>query len=333
MRKSTVPVLIAAAAALSGLALIGVFLFAEKPAPSANEAPSANGAPPTPAPPSPTEPQAGAFGIETTVVVGMTVRYPDGLTAKLEKIDDSRCPPDVQCIWQGELAATLLLEGGDVGASTQLVLGTVRAPESSLAGYAFALQSAEATSIGLVVTKPGVLVSMDDMIRVTSPRKDQLVSSPLTVTGEARGSWYFEASFPVKLLDANGTVLGTAAAQAQGDWMTNDFVPFKATLSFTAPKTATGTLVLEKDNPSGLPENAASVSVAVRFSAPVGGTESCRRTGCSGEVCSDEDVASTCVFRPEYACYRDAVCERQGTGKCGWTQTADLLRCLASPPQ
>src|SRR5687768_1892083 len=174
MRKSTVPVVIAAAAALSGLALIGVFLFAERPAPSMNEPPSANDAPPTPAPPPPTEPQTGAFGIETTVVVGMSVRYPDGLTVRLEKIDDSRCPQDVQCVWQGELAATLHLEGGDVGASTQLVLGTVRAPESSLAGYAFALQNAEATSIGLAVTKPGVLVSMDDMIRVTSPRKDQL---------------------------------------------------------------------------------------------------------------------------------------------------------------
>src|SRR6187431_1498448 len=114
MKKSTIPILIAAAAALCGLALIGVFLFAEKPAPSGNEAPAANEAPPTPVPPAPSEPQTGAFGTETTLVVGASVRYPDGLTAKLEKIDDSRCKPDVQCIWQGEIAATLRLEGGDV---------------------------------------------------------------------------------------------------------------------------------------------------------------------------------------------------------------------------
>ncbi|HTK05397.1 MAG TPA: Gmad2 immunoglobulin-like domain-containing protein [Candidatus Eisenbacteria bacterium] len=333
MKKSTLPILIAATAVLAGMALIGVFLFAERPAPAENEAPAANEASPAPAPPAPSEPQKGAFGTEATLVVGASVRYPDGLIAKLEKIDDSRCPPDVQCIWQGEIAATLRLEGGDVGASTQLVLGTVRAPESSLAGYSFALLHGEETSIGLVVTKPGVQVSMDDMIRVTSPRKDQLVSSPLSITGEARGTWYFEASFPVKLLDANGKVLATAAAQAQGDWMTKDFVPFKAVLEFPAPATATGTLVLEKDNPSGLPENAASVSVAVRFTAEVGGAASCRRTGCSGELCSDKDVASTCVFKPEYACYRDAVCERQATGACGWTPSPALQRCLANPPQ
>ena len=36
-----------------------------------------------------------------------------------------------------------------------------------------------------------------DRIRVNNPRPNQTISSPLTVTGEARGSWYFEASFPV----------------------------------------------------------------------------------------------------------------------------------------
>jgi hypothetical protein len=91
------------------------------------------------------------------------------------------------------------------------------------------------------------------------------VASPLTVTGEARGNWYFEASFPVKLLDANGNEIVVSYAQAQGEWMTEDFVPFMSTLTFAAPSTPTGTLVLQKDNPSGLPENDNSVSVPVTF--------------------------------------------------------------------
>ena len=35
-----------------------------------------------------------------------------------------------------------------------------------------------------------------DMIRVDAPRPNQVIQSPLTVKGEARGAWFFEASFP-----------------------------------------------------------------------------------------------------------------------------------------
>jgi hypothetical protein len=57
----------------------------------------------------------------------------------------------------------------------------------------------------------------------------------------------------------------------------------------------------------------------------------CFATGCSGEVCSDEQVFSACVFRPEYACYQQATCEQQADGECGWTQTPELAACLANP--
>jgi hypothetical protein len=55
----------------------------------------------------------------------------------------------------------------------------------------------------------------------------------------------------------------------------------------------------------------------------------CKRTGCSGQLCSDEDIATTCEYRPEYACYRDATCEPQGDGSCGWTPSEELTTCLA----
>jgi hypothetical protein len=85
------------------------------------------------------------------------------------------------------------------------------------------------------------------------------------VSGEARGSWYFEASFPVRLLDGNGQEIARGPAQAQGDWMTTNFVPFTVQLTFSPPTTPVGTLVLEKDNPSGLPQNAMSISIPVDF--------------------------------------------------------------------
>jgi hypothetical protein len=43
-------------------------------------------------------------------------------------------------------------------------------------------------------------------------------------------------------------------------------------------------------------------------------------------------MVTTCEMKPEYACYQNATCERQGDGKCGWTQTPDLTKCLANPP-
>lgn len=105
-----------------------------------------------------------------------------------------------------------------------------------------------------------------DLIVVESLAPGDYVASPLTVTGRARGTWYFEASFPVQLLDGNGNVLASGPAQAQGDWMTTEFVPFAITLpAFAAPGTANGTLVLKKDNPSGLPEHEDELRIPVRF--------------------------------------------------------------------
>lgn len=105
----------------------------------------------------------------------------------------------------------------------------------------------------------------DDLIVLDQPQPNDIVSSPLTITGEARGGWYFEATFPVKILDANGILLGQHFATAQGEWMTENLVPFEAELSFSDPVTETGTLVLEKANPSGLPENADQLRIPVRF--------------------------------------------------------------------
>jgi hypothetical protein len=145
-------------------------------------------------------------------------------------------------------------------------LGTERTREADAGPYHFALQSASETEAYVIMTKGIPPVAQDDKIRVAYPVADQLVVSPLTVTGQARGTWYFEASFPVKLLDANGKVLVQTHAEAQENWMTEEFVPFTSVVIFPKPTTATGTLVLEKDNPSGLPEYDDSRSIPVRFS-------------------------------------------------------------------
>ena len=104
------------------------------------------------------------------------------------------------------------------------------------------------------------------MIRVSSLSSSAAISSPVTITGEARGQWYFEASFPIVLVDQDGKVTAEGHAQALSDWMTTDFVPFEAKIEFTKPPYGkSGMLMLKKDNPSGLPENDAAIEIPVSF--------------------------------------------------------------------
>lgn len=103
------------------------------------------------------------------------------------------------------------------------------------------------------------------VIQVDNPEKNAKVGSPLKISGKVPGSWSFEASFPVRLEDGSGNVLAQAPAQLLGDWMTTELVPFEATLTFTSPGSGTGLLVLQKGNPSGLPEKDDSVSIPIKF--------------------------------------------------------------------
>jgi tRNA dimethylallyltransferase len=63
----------------------------------------------------------------------------------------------------------------------------------------------------------------------------------------------------------DGTVLVTTIATANGEWMTEEFVPFTAEVKLPASAGSRGTLVLHKDNPSGLPEHDAQLRIPVRF--------------------------------------------------------------------
>jgi len=97
-------------------------------------------------------------------------------------------------------------------------------------------------------------------------KTNQTIFSPLIITGEARGTWFFEASFPVILTDKNGGVIAQNLATAKGEWMTENFVPFEANIEFIKPKNSkNGTLILKKDNPSGLPENDGTYEIPIIF--------------------------------------------------------------------
>jgi len=105
-----------------------------------------------------------------------------------------------------------------------------------------------------------------DKIFITNPTVTSSVTSPVQVTGEARGWWFFEASFPITILALDGTLIAQGYATATDEWMTEEFVPFTAEVTYTLPEGQTempARMVFYKANPSGLEENADTFEVPV----------------------------------------------------------------------
>lgn len=109
-----------------------------------------------------------------------------------------------------------------------------------------------------------------DLITIQTPLPNDVVLSPLEIRGAARGIWFFEATFPVVLTDWDGKIIAEGYAEAIDDWMTEEFVPYKATLEFENPSwnadfSKRGSLILQKSNPSGLPEQDDALEIPVKF--------------------------------------------------------------------
>ncbi|MFA6098414.1 MAG: Gmad2 immunoglobulin-like domain-containing protein [Patescibacteria group bacterium] len=108
-------------------------------------------------------------------------------------------------------------------------------------------------------------LEMTDEIKVDNPRPNQKISSPITISGQARGTWFFEAVMPVTVKNANGAIIGSGNASAQDEWMTTDFVPFTLKLEFSDPQTSQGNIFINNENPSGLNANQKQLEIPVKF--------------------------------------------------------------------
>jgi hypothetical protein len=109
-------------------------------------------------------------------------------------------------------------------------------------------------------------VEKRDLIIISYPRPNEEIESPLVIRGQARGYWFFEGDFPVVLTNWDGLIIGEGYATAKGEWMTDDFIDFEGVLKFKKPNVYnTGTLILQRDNPSGMPENDDALEVPVIF--------------------------------------------------------------------
>ncbi|HXK38006.1 MAG TPA: Gmad2 immunoglobulin-like domain-containing protein [Candidatus Paceibacterota bacterium] len=192
-----------------------------------------------------------------------------------EVVEDSRCPLGVMCI-----------QAGRVRIDAAVHVGSERTKQTFLVGepFIFLGKMITLTSVGPVRKKEGSLSLKDytltfkiedvlvdyvnataDMVRVSSPPLGAVVGKQFDVRGEARGMWFFEASFPVAVLDVNGKIIAQSIAKAQGDWMTTDFVPFVASVTVPGNYIGTATVVLKKDNPSGMNDKDASMSFPINI--------------------------------------------------------------------
>ena len=106
-----------------------------------------------------------------------------------------------------------------------------------------------------------------DLICLETPLMGENIISPLVVRGRARGVWFFEGDFPLVLTNWDGLIVAEGYATANGDWMTEKYVDFEGVLEFDVDLSVSnrGSLILQKDNPSGLLENDDALEVLIFF--------------------------------------------------------------------
>lgn len=102
-------------------------------------------------------------------------------------------------------------------------------------------------------------------IIVYTPIKNAKVASPVGVVGKVPGNWSYEASFPVQIRDSSNKVVAQGTGQLLGDWMTDNLVPFSAKLTYSSAAPGAGTLVLQKDNPSGQESNDDALQIPIQL--------------------------------------------------------------------
>ena len=72
--------------------------------------------------------------------------------------------------------------------------------------------------------------------------------------------------------------------------------------------------------------------VFLKFKASQKTSIQCVASGCNGEICQNKDsesMASICLWKEKFVCYKTAKCEVQKDGTCGWTMDQSLTNCLS----
>ena len=95
--------------------------------------------------------------------------------------------------------------------------------------------------------------------------EDAVLTSPMRIVGTADSRFFNEGVFPVRLLGANGCILGEAPAMPQSDWTAPGQVRFETILAFDAAPGSSAILVFEEDIAGEDPLPPLAVSTRVRI--------------------------------------------------------------------
>lgn len=104
-----------------------------------------------------------------------------------------------------------------------------------------------------------------DLIVIDTPKPFQKVQNPIYIKGKAKGFFFFEATFPVRIEDENGNIVKEFYIMTKENWMSEDFVSFETNLYIDDLKIKRCFIIFEKANPSGLKENKFEIKIPVYF--------------------------------------------------------------------
>lgn len=138
--------------------------------------------------------------------------------------------------------------------------GQMIAPQETInkiiSSFKFLELNSSTSTINITTDKPLILY----------PSKNEKIASPLFVKGIAPSGWLFEGQLIVKLLDEKKKVIGQGVAKEEkpGTWSSGEPVAFEGNIPFSTTAKS-GFVVIENDNPSGLPENQKMYEIPVNF--------------------------------------------------------------------
>ncbi len=100
-------------------------------------------------------------------------------------------------------------------------------------------------------------IQLDTEIRVSvnQPELGATISSPVTVTGQAPGGWFFEAVLPISVETVDGEVLAEEIFVTDQNWMTEEAVDFSLEIEFDSTDANLGFIKIIKNDVSEIPRN------------------------------------------------------------------------------
>ena len=123
------------------------------------------------------------------------------------------------------------------------------------------------TKTGQVFVEEYNGVLLQDVIAVTSPDVDSVITTPFKLEGKAIGDWYLNNQLTAVLEDDNGKVLVTKQVNALSTTQTDDMVPFVAAIDFNAADAGTpkGKILVQKTNTSYTTGETGPLIIPVKF--------------------------------------------------------------------